>query len=130
MSISSEDLLGVAEQMATRDSEVEWRAGASRAYYAAFHRAKDVADRCLPPNLLRMGEHESLTERFKVHGIKGKSIAYVLVDLKKVRTHADYHIRHNFLKQDGTDQVSDCKSFCKQVDGFQAIAQQSPVAGI
>ncbi len=39
MSIDASDLIGLVQQLAAGDSECEWRFGASRTYYAAYHKA-------------------------------------------------------------------------------------------
>lgn len=83
MSIEVTDLIGLAQQLSAGNSECEWRSGASRAYYAAYHKALLVADRCLPPSPYVSGEHQRLTDRYIAEGKKGKALAYMLIDLKK-----------------------------------------------
>src|SRR5208283_5801638 len=38
------DFLVLAKRLATASAEVEWRSGVSRAYYAAFHVARDLME--------------------------------------------------------------------------------------
>jgi uncharacterized protein (UPF0332 family) len=108
----------VAGQLAGGTTEQEWRSAASRAYYAAFHKALEVADMCLPPNPYAIGEHERLTDRLKAQGKKGMSLAYVLIDHKKVRTRADYKLNEAFAQDDATDLIAACPAFFQKADDF------------
>ena len=119
MSIDCADLIGLAQRLSAGNNECEWRSGASRAYYAAYHKALDVADECLPPNPYAAGQHERLTDRFAAEGRKGKALAYVLIDLKKVRTHADYHLSTAFDQRDAIDLVANCVAFLPKADAFR-----------
>jgi uncharacterized protein (UPF0332 family) len=120
VSISIQDLLSLASSLAAEPGECEWRSAASRAYYAAYHKALTVAEACLPPNPFAGGEHERLTERFKQHSSKGKQIAYVLIDLKKTRTIADYKLASAFQQMDAADFIPRCEVFLEKVDEFHA----------
>ncbi|WP_157977898.1 hypothetical protein [Paraburkholderia kururiensis] len=126
MSIGVSDLLALAGQLANGAVEAEWRSGASRAYYGAFHKALEVADANLPPSPQSLGEHEKLTERLKAHSMKGRSLAYVLIDLKKVRTHADYHLSMPFAQKEATDLVASCHAFLPKADLFAAYVKANP----
>lgn len=126
MSIAVSDLLTLASQLANGSAECEWRSAASRAYYGAFHKALEVADAHLPANPLAIGEHEKLTERLKAQGLKGRSLAYVLIDLKKVRTHADYHLATQFAQCEATDLIAACNAFLPRADQFAACVKANP----
>jgi hypothetical protein len=76
MSIDVSDLIHLAQRLVAGDNECEWRSGASRAYYAAYHKALDVADRCLPPSPYATGMHQQLTDRFFAEGRTGTALAY------------------------------------------------------
>ncbi|HEV3432270.1 MAG TPA: hypothetical protein VG320_30695 [Paraburkholderia sp.] len=130
MSISVQDLLSLAHALGNGAGESEWRSGASRAYYAAYHRALEVADACLPTNLFAAGEHERLTERFKQHSMKGKQIAYVLIDLKKTRTTADYKLTAAFQQADATDFIPKCEVFLEKVDEFHSQISGTQATGL
>ena len=43
MAVTPDDLLRAATEMGQRDSEVHWGSAASRAYYAAYHRCRQMA---------------------------------------------------------------------------------------
>jgi uncharacterized protein (UPF0332 family) len=120
MSIDVSDLVGLAKQLAAGNTECEWRTGASRAYYAAYHKALGVAEDCLPPSSYATGVHERLTDRFVAEGKKGKALAYKLLDLKRVRTHADYRLSKPFSQQYATDAVNDTIAFLPLADAFLA----------
>jgi hypothetical protein len=118
MSIDTSDLLRLAQQLAAGDSECEWRSGASRAYYAAYHKALDVADLCLPPSSAATGLHRQLSNRFQAEGKTGARLAYALVALKRVRTRADYLLAASFSQRDATDAVARSIAFMPQADAF------------
>ncbi|PRG76150.1 hypothetical protein C6T58_24850 [Burkholderia multivorans] len=83
-----------------------------------FHKALEVADACLPPSPFAQGEHERLTDRLKLHSTKGKSLAYRLIDQKRVRTKADYRLGESFQCADATDLIANCPSIFQQADEF------------
>ncbi|MBB6319281.1 hypothetical protein [Paraburkholderia tropica] len=130
MTISSQDLLTLAGALSTGGGECEWRSSSSRAYYAAYHRALEVADACAlhGGNAVR-GVHETLAERYKAHSKKGMSIAYVLTDLKKTRTEADYHLSTVFPQSRATDFIPACEVLIAKVDDFLAAQSGSAAAG-
>lgn len=129
MSINIQDLLTLADTLSNGAGECEWRSAASRAYYAAYHKALDAADACLSANPYAGGEHERLTERFKLHSKKGKQIAYVLIDLKKTRTIADYKLATSFQQADATDFIPRCEVFLEKVGEFQTYAAGAQAIG-
>jgi hypothetical protein len=129
MSINPSDLIGLAQQLVAGDSECEWRSGASRAYYAAYHKALGVADGCLPPSPYATGVHQQLTDRLLAQGRQGTALAYKLIDLKRVRTHADYFLTKPFSRSYAAMTVADAIAFVPEADAFQAhmeIGAQSP----
>lgn len=128
MSTTINELLQLGTALGNCSSEVEWRSGASRAYYALFHKALEVADSCLPPNPFHGGEHTRLTDRFVAHSFKGKSLAYRLIDMKKVRTLADYKLAYGFSQQEALDLVAACPILFKQADDFETYARSGASA--
>jgi uncharacterized protein (UPF0332 family) len=118
MSIDVTDLISLAKELAAGDNECEWRSGASRAYYAAYHKALGVAEDCLPPSPYATGVHQQLTDRFAAEGRKGTTLAYKLVDLKRARTHADYRLAEPFSQQRATKVVADTIAFLPMADAF------------
>lgn len=128
MSISTSDLLHFATTLSNGTSECEWRSAASRAYYSAYHKVLGVADSCLPPSPYAIGEHERLTDRLKQQGVKGKSLAYVLIDLKRVRTKADYKLGESFRQQEATDLIANCPAVFAKADEFHALVSAQKAA--
>jgi hypothetical protein len=120
MSIDAADLISLAQRLAMADTECEWRSGASRAYYAAYHKTLNAANRCVAPLSANTGYHERLTDRLMEYGNKGKSIAYELIELKKERTRADYELDEQFSQRDATKLVSKSVNFLPKVDAFEA----------
>lgn len=125
MSIEVDDLWKLAEQLSAGSHECEWRAGA---YYAAYHKALVVADHCLPSNPQPCGEHVKLTERLKAEGMKGRSLAYSLIDLKRVRTDADYRLAESFTQSQATDLLANCLAFVPRADAFRAHVERDQAA--
>ncbi|MDR5755469.1 hypothetical protein [Caballeronia sp. LZ035] len=128
MSIEVDDLLKLAEHLSAGSQQCEWRAGASRAYYAAYHKALIVADQCLPSNPQVCGEHVRLTERLKAGGMKGRSLAYSLIELKRVRTDADYRLAEPFTQCQATDLLANCRAFVPRADAFRAHVERAQAA--
>ncbi|RQU23057.1 hypothetical protein DF153_18510 [Burkholderia cenocepacia] len=88
-----------------------------------FHKARDACDACLGPSPYAEGEHEKLTNRLIEHtnrtkNRKAMSLAYRLIDFKKVRTKADYKLGAAFRQQDATDLIAQITSMHKQTDDF------------
>jgi uncharacterized protein (UPF0332 family) len=120
MSIDSSDLISLALRLSAADTECEWRSGASRAYYAAYHKALNAANRCLAPVSADRGYHERLTNRLMDYGTKGRSIAYTLKALKHGRTRADYELNTQFSQKEATELVKATIEFLPKVDAFEA----------
>lgn len=125
MTVQVQDIEKLAEVLANGTTESEWRSGASRGYYAMFHKVLRVADECLPASNVVMGEHERLGERLKAQGLKGRSLAYRLQDMKKVRTRADYFLDVDFAQSDATDLIANCPAIAAQADAFLALVHQA-----
>jgi uncharacterized protein (UPF0332 family) len=120
MSVTVQEILAFAEQLAQGSSEMEWRDSTGRAYYAAFHRAQQAVDLCPDNSNLRMGDHERVHARFDLHGAKAaKSISIVLQAMKRYRRCADYEISDGFERTIATSQVEQCKRLFDRIDSFE-----------
>jgi uncharacterized protein (UPF0332 family) len=107
MSISVDDLIEFSKKLLDEETETCWRSSASRAYYAAYHSAKNASLVC-PDNShfqFDAGTHGKLIDRFLSwdtqnleHKKIGKQIGYVLRDMKRTREMADYDLHANFKK--------------------------------
>jgi uncharacterized protein (UPF0332 family) len=120
MSIDASDLMALAQKLSTGAGECEWRAAASRAYYAAYHTALVVADKFLPIRVSDEGVHVRLEKRLIGSGIAGRSLAYQLRELKKTRTHADYRLETKFSQVDASDSIAQCQAFIPKAGVFQS----------
>ena len=88
------------------DTEISARNSASRAYYYAFHLARQLSDR-LPNTIVGAGGvHETLIR--KLNGLpyshsaalKCRSVGYQLALFRKTRTKADYDLGIDFLRSE------------------------------
>ncbi|MBU9516750.1 hypothetical protein [Burkholderia multivorans] len=134
MTVNVQDLVTLADALSNGQGEIEWRSGASRGYYAMFHKARDVCDACLGPSPYAEGAHEKLTNRLIEHTKQTKnrqamSLAYRLIDFKKVRTKADYKLGAAFRQQDATDLVAQIGSVHEQVDDFASNFSGNAASG-
>jgi hypothetical protein len=120
MSITSTDLLVFAESLVASADEVALRAAASRAYYAAYHHARDYAhqndiDMLKAPPEDRAGVHGDLIYTFRSHSSKNiKEAAYALQNAKDIRSKADYRLSENLLSND----VKLVIAYAKRVVGY------------
>lgn len=120
MSVTVLEILAFAEKLAQGDAEVEWRESTGRAYYAAYHRAKQALDLCPDNSHLGMGDHERVHARFDLHGAKSaRSISIVLQTMKRYRRMADYEIEDGFEKTMAGLQVETCKRLFDRIDSFE-----------
>lgn len=123
MSVNYSDFARVAEQLQLGETEIEWRMGAGRAYYAAFHRANSSACACPDNSQFAMGSHARVSDRFKLEGsIPAKSIAYILIAMKKIRTLADYDLDDSFNRSACTNQISQYRALEAKLDAFDNAA--------
>jgi len=90
------DFLHLARDLVTRDDEPAWRTAISRAYYAAFHAARDYAN---GPGQKLLGlttespEHGQLRDAFLQNKMKREGFSKIhnrLKDLHVSRKKADY----------------------------------------
>lgn len=103
MTIQKEDLLAVADQLLSGETEACWRSAVSRAYYAAYHGCDDWHNQLPVPgsdNGPRGGTHQVLINRLRnpAPGTKGEVVilsrilAAKLEVLRGDRHVADYRL--------------------------------------
>jgi uncharacterized protein (UPF0332 family) len=91
MSVTYQEFAAFAEQLAKQPTEIEWRNSVSRTYYAAYHQALSVSDRCPEIAKESAGVHQALINRFNRQGTRdARNIAQGLWLMKKLRNIADY----------------------------------------
>lgn len=120
MAVAPSDMLDAAAEMAAGSREVDWRNAASRAYYAAYHRCKVLAqDERIEVDANRSA-HEALVRAL---GARDNSrpmrvISDVLDKCRMKRRDADYEIGKQFLKQAALTSVEDCREIIARADVF------------
>ena len=106
MPVTPDDLFQAAVDMLKGGAtETNWRNSASRAYYAAYHQARNTADR-LGWSINATGtEHQKLQKEFKSRG--QVSIGNRLTTQHNRRVEADYRIRSRFSRQEASKQLKE-----------------------
>ena len=104
--ISPRDLLQLAESLSGGATEVAWRCAVSRAYYAAFHQARELLQTLgfqIPRAEL---VHAFLWKRLQSCGQSEVGLAGShLHQLRSVRNRADYDVQLSFLQNDAVAAV-------------------------
>lgn len=122
MTVSATDFERFARQLIQGVTEIEWRNSASRLYYAAYHACQAQAHRCPDNSNLKMGSHEALMKRYELQeGSYAKSIAYILLAMKRIRCQADYDISAEFAKDAAEKQMTHHQNLSAKL---RAFAQQ------
>ena len=105
MSVDHTDFLKAAQRIRRNDGEIDRRNAASRAYYAAYHRCRSIAEQ---QGLARSNyvQHSTLTDAIKrSKKFKKTKLVNDLIRLRSLRTKADYHIDQDFTEADATDSL-------------------------
>lgn len=110
MAVTPDDLLQAATDMGQGDSEVHWRNSASRAYYAAYHRCRQMA----VAERLEVQEGGSQHVALATALERGpnapiRRIGYILDSCRLLRNQADYDIDQRFSRQLGETVLEDCR---------------------
>ena len=114
MSIKAKNFLEFAEwahQPSLCDKEVGYRCSISRAYYAAFHVAKQHLQ------MDEYAEHEAVIEKLKDfdNGFGDDELSGRLLNLKKKRKNADYRLSHNINRDMAHKSIEKSKKFIEDV---------------
>jgi uncharacterized protein (UPF0332 family) len=113
MPINAREFLGFAEWAhdPTRcDKEIGFRCSISRAYYAAFHVAKEHLQ--MPDD----ANHEEVIERLKDFGEDfSDELSERLLALKKKRKRADYRLTHEISRELACKSIDSSKKFIEDV---------------
>lgn len=120
MAVSPKQLLEAAQELAQGNCEVDFRNAASRAYYAAYHRCRPIAQR----NGLRTsrrGVHSDAIDALRTSTKPAlKHPAQMLARVRGLRAKADYNIDEEFRSseaQTSTRQAQKVFAVADQVDG-------------
>ena len=122
MAVSPEQLLEAAEELAQGNREVDFRNAASRAYYAAYHRCRPIAQR----NGLRSskrGVHSDVIDALRTSSKPAlKHLAQMLARGRGLRAKADYNIDEEFRSSEAQTSIRQAQrvfSVADQVDDIQ-----------
>ena len=99
--MSPRDFLLLAGELSPRETEACWRSAASRAYYAAFHVARDFLDSL--GFAIRQGDqsHAAVYRRLSNSRVADVDHAgNLLIDLRRLRNQADYDLQRPFAAVD------------------------------
>ena len=105
MPVDHTDFPKAAQRIRRNDGEIDRRNAASRAYYAACHRCRSIAERhgLAGSNYV---QHSTLIDVIKrSQKVEDKQIVRHLIRSRSLRTKADYHLDQNFTEADATDSL-------------------------
>ena len=122
------DLLTLAEALSCGTSESEWRCAVGRAYYAAFHQARDLLQSLgfeIPRAEL---VHAFLWRRLQSCGSSSVGMAgSMLHQLRTIRNRADYELARHFTKQDAIAALETSRQI---FDAFDTLSSEDRQAAL
>lgn len=124
MAVTPRELLEAAGALEERGSEIDLRNAASRAYYAAYHQCRRLAQNLrLPPAPGSEGVHRRVIDALTgSRDMKLKSLGYRLEQCRKLRVVADYGIEAEFPPGDARTALVQCR---KILDKAESILRAS-----
>ena len=118
MAVTPEILLAAAEAIGRGNSEADWRNATSRAYYAAFHHCRSVAQNArlsLPQTgSVHLALIEALTHTLNPSPLR--SLGYILDNCRRRRVAADYRIDEDFPRSLTETVLADCREVLSRSD--------------
>lgn len=117
--MNGRDFLATARRLAASPHEADKRSAVSRAYYGAFHAARDLvaALRFQVPRADRA--HNYLYVRLNNCGDAGvQHAASALSDLRRKRNHADYDVQLSLPKGDETNAIAAAEFILQTLDAL------------
>ena len=117
MAVTPEELLDAATKLERGNAEADWRNAASRAYYAAYHRCRGVAQDARVSVPEGSSHHSALADAL-MHGINApiRRLGHMLDLCRSRRARADYEIDAAFPRQLGRTVVEDCRRILSEAD--------------
>ena len=118
MSVTPRELLEAAGALGQRGSEVDLRNAASRAYYAAYHQCRRLAqDLRLRPAPGSGGVHRRVIDALTgSRDRKLKSLGYMLEQCRKLRVSADYNIDEEFPPGHARTALMQCRKILNRAE--------------
>ena len=96
MPVTPEEILVTASEMSQGAREEDQRNAVSRAYYAAFHKCRDLASQIDPDgDYSHSSAHQDVPATLIREGLKGRALAHLLTPLRRERNWADYEIEQD-----------------------------------
>ena len=101
-------------------SEVDWRCATSRAYYAAYHRCRAVAESASLAVPERGSVHAWLIEALTAPRNPGRmrGLGYILDQARRWRVEADYEIDIPFERAEATAAIAACRKLFEGADAL------------
>jgi uncharacterized protein (UPF0332 family) len=94
--LNAGEFLQTAHWLASGRLEADWRSATSRAYYAAFHHLRDIAEeRVGLPSFGTAEDHADLAGAIRE---LDAGVARSLLSLRAERNHADYQVGRRFAR--------------------------------
>ena len=111
MAVTPRELLEAAAALGRRESEVDLRNAASRAYYAAYHQCRRLArDLRLRPTPGSGGVHRRVIDTLTTsQDRKLRRLGYMLEQCRKLRVVADYDIEAEFPSDHARTALAQCR---------------------
>jgi uncharacterized protein (UPF0332 family) len=117
--MTGRDFLPLARSLARGNDEAEWRTAVSRAYYAAFHTARDLLTDLGFGTPRADTAHEYLYRRLNNCGLAPvQSAARRLHDLRRFRNQADYDFARPLGKAGAATQLSAAERIVQALDAL------------
>jgi uncharacterized protein (UPF0332 family) len=115
------DFLNLASSLAMGDAEADWRSGANRAYYAAFHVARDLLQSSGFAVPRADTAHAYVWLRLNNCGhLDIEQAAEDLDEMRTLRNKADYDLHRPFRQEWAIDQVDDAMRVIEVLDAVAA----------
>jgi uncharacterized protein (UPF0332 family) len=126
--MTGRDFLAVANALAAGPTEAEWRSAISRAYYAAFHTAREFLIRLRFRVPAGEQAHAYLWLRLSNTGDPAAdSIGRLLRDLRGRRNNADYDLGRPRSRANADDAVTDARDLIARMDAFVGTPAETAV---
>ena len=127
MPVTPNALFEAARAIVHGGSEVDLRNATSRAYLAAYHRCRLLAENLPEPATHQGGVHRLVIDTLTKHkSRKLKSLGYMLDQCRKLRVEADYEINSEFRDQDAHNALAVGEKILKKADSIPSGSVSAP----